>query len=474
MHTAWLASFVLGVQMPQRYEIIKLDAIEKVEKTPEGFLRLPARVTRTGIFLYRKADGSIVKELRPPKEVFNEDSLTSLLSKPLTNNHPGEGRVDSTNAKVHTVGFTSDSVQQEDKFVRIFLNVIDESTIKDIMNGKQELSCGYTCEVEQKSGEHNGERYDSVQHNIRYNHVALVHRGRAGADVRLSLDDSDAILEEQHEDELSHRNTSQQLRTLIGKQYPKKHIWIRDVFDDYAVYSVDDSEELFKQDYRIRDDTVELLGGPTKVIQKTQFITKKEDSMEFESIKIDEKEIKVAKEDSEALKAHLDSQAEKISSLESDASKTKELKEDLDNTETLLDKANGKITGYKATITDLEKKLDGFEEKVKTAASERAKLHKIAESVLDSEQLEKLDDMESVEIKKAIIAKKSDIKLDEASENHIDSCFEVICNLKDSPKDTLGSDIVDNRQDSATEPVKDAREKSIERMKTAYKRDKED
>ncbi|MCP4051067.1 MAG: DUF2213 domain-containing protein [bacterium] len=68
--------------------MLKLDSLEEIERSPEGFLRLPAKVTRTGIFIYRKADGSLVKELRPSDEVFNADSLTSLLGKPLTNNHP--------------------------------------------------------------------------------------------------------------------------------------------------------------------------------------------------------------------------------------------------------------------------------------------------------------------------------------------------------------------------------------------------
>jgi hypothetical protein len=118
--------------MAQRYEVLKIDALEKIEKTPEGFLRLPATVTRTGVFIYRKADGTLKKEFRSPEEVFNADSLSSLLAKPVTNNHPREGRVDSSNAKQHTVGFTSDSIQEDGKFVKIFLNVLDEDTIKDI------------------------------------------------------------------------------------------------------------------------------------------------------------------------------------------------------------------------------------------------------------------------------------------------------------------------------------------------------
>ena len=463
--------------MAQRYEVFKIDALEKVEKTPEGFLRLPAKVTRTGIFIYRKADGSLVKEFRSPDEVFNADSLSSLLGKPLTNNHPATGRVDSSNAKRHTVGFTSDSVQEDGKFVKVFLNIIDEATIRDIQSGKQELSCGYRCKVDSKSGEFEGERYDSIQRDIKYNHVALVDRGRAGAEVRLNLDSDDAILQESGhvltQDELSHKDTARQLQVLVSAQLPKnQHVWIRDVFSDHFIYSIGETEGLLRRDYRIRGDTLELVGDPIKVIQKTEFITKEDKKMELESIKINEKEVKVAKADAESLKTHLKSQQEKLDALEKDAKAQADLKNDLENTEVLLDKANGKIKGYKASIAELEKKNDSFDEHVKQAALERSKLQKIAETVLDSEQLEKLDSMDSIAIKKAIISKRSNLKLDEASDAHVDSCFDVICNLKETPKDSLGTAITQGRED--TSDKEDARERSMERMKNAYKQNKED
>ena len=57
-----------------RYDIGELSA---VERTDQGFLRAPAKITRTGVFNYRKADGSIRRELRTPAEVFTSGSLKS-------------------------------------------------------------------------------------------------------------------------------------------------------------------------------------------------------------------------------------------------------------------------------------------------------------------------------------------------------------------------------------------------------------
>jgi hypothetical protein len=52
----------------------------------------------------------------------------------------------------------------------------------------REVSCGYTCDCDPTPGKYEGERYDCVQRNIRYNHVAIVARGRAGPEIRLHLD----------------------------------------------------------------------------------------------------------------------------------------------------------------------------------------------------------------------------------------------------------------------------------------------
>jgi len=180
-----------------RYEQINLDSLDKYEKTDEGFIRIPARVTRSGVFLYKKADGSYVRELRPKAEVFNEDSLKSILGKIITNEHPIE-MITAENAKEYQVGFIGDSVEVvDDKYVRVPLTITDKNTITEIENGKKELSCGYRSVVFDKKGIEENEEYDSVQTEIRYNHVAIVNKGRAGSMVR--IDNEDAVLVSEEE-----------------------------------------------------------------------------------------------------------------------------------------------------------------------------------------------------------------------------------------------------------------------------------
>ena len=191
--------------------------------------------------------------------------------------------------------------------------------------------------------------------------------------------------------------------------------------------------------------------------------------METTSIKIDGQAVTVPNEAAVLMTRFIQKQQSRIDDLEKELEKGRDLKTDLENTEMLLDKAQGKIKGYKAAVTELEKKLDTFDAQVKEKAIERARLQKTAESVLDADSIEKLDEMSTADIKKAVISKKTDLNLDNATETHIDACFEVICNLKEAPKNALGAGIVQNRSDEAGENKADARDRANERQKNAYK-----
>jgi hypothetical protein len=58
----------------------------------------------------------------------------------------------------------------------------DADAIRQLDEGKRQLSNGYEAEYELKSGVNDaGEQYDAIQRDIRGNHVALVERGRCGA-----------------------------------------------------------------------------------------------------------------------------------------------------------------------------------------------------------------------------------------------------------------------------------------------------
>jgi hypothetical protein len=168
---------------------IRIDKLKlgKVSETANGFLKGRAAATRTGVFEYYNLDGTKRFELRHPDEVLKPESLESLKSLPITNDHPKE-LVNSDNATELSVGMTGETVSIKDDHVMVSLNITDKHAITAIKRGKQELSCGYTVNVIPEIGEYNGQKYTHIQKDINYNHLAIVAKGRAGDDVRLNLD----------------------------------------------------------------------------------------------------------------------------------------------------------------------------------------------------------------------------------------------------------------------------------------------
>lgn len=167
--------------------------ITRSETTEEGYLRVWCRAARTGTQLYRRADGSQVREYRPPEEVSNPESLTTFGMKPATWGHPPV-LLDANNTKQFQVGYSGSQVRFNDGFVEVALVVTDKEAIERIKRkDATEVSSGYKVDYDPTPGiTPEGESYDGVQRNIRVNHIAIVPRGRAGPEVRLLLDRMDA------------------------------------------------------------------------------------------------------------------------------------------------------------------------------------------------------------------------------------------------------------------------------------------
>jgi len=164
-------------------------------KTKEGYYKGSARVTRTGILIYKQKDGTPLRVLRHPDDVFKQESLQTLKMIPATNDHPitqdpNVVLLDATTAKKFSIGFTGEDVKADGQFVTVSLCIMDSNGISAIKDeGKLELSCGYESTLEETPGIYNTVPYDARQVDIVYNHVAVLSKGRAGSDVRLKLMD---------------------------------------------------------------------------------------------------------------------------------------------------------------------------------------------------------------------------------------------------------------------------------------------
>lgn len=193
-------------------------ALAKVERTPQGGIRASAFLTRTGVFTYRLDDGTERRELRHPDEVFNADTLSSLEDAPLTDLH--QGKITTKEYK-KSIGHVR-SPSRSDSFTKGVVVIQDAKAVAAVESGsRKELSCGYTCSLDMTPGEFEGQRYDAVQRNIRYNHVALgpADWGRAGKDVALHLDSKGDMVVNETPPPADHEDKKMEYETIDGISY---------------------------------------------------------------------------------------------------------------------------------------------------------------------------------------------------------------------------------------------------------------
>jgi hypothetical protein len=182
--------------VPLRFDQIEIrqDAIETL---PSGAIRIPATISRSGVFTYRQ-DGKLVREYRPPSEVLHADSVNSFADAPVTIGHPG--LVTISTLRRDAVGHVSSPVAKENA-VDGHVVIDDPTTIARIKAGQlRSLSPGYKLDVLDTPGTTpSGEPYDRLQTKIVNNHLALLPPGanRQGASVSLRLDSAgDEIAED--------------------------------------------------------------------------------------------------------------------------------------------------------------------------------------------------------------------------------------------------------------------------------------
>jgi uncharacterized protein len=166
------------------------------EELPNGFVRAQGLTTRFGVFTYRMTDGSTIKELRPPEEVMDGESLRSFDAVPVTIDHPTE-EVDPRNVRALIQGVSSNPTPHQDH-VAADVVLYTQDAKEAVRSGRSQLSYGYRAEIHKTPGvwtnaDGSKEPFDTVQRKIRGNHLALVEKARAGDLARLHLDGAGQI-----------------------------------------------------------------------------------------------------------------------------------------------------------------------------------------------------------------------------------------------------------------------------------------
>ncbi len=157
-------------------------------REPEGYLLcLNVPVARTGTQDYLPEElglspgpPGLISVLRPEAEVFSPETIASFEGMPVTNDHPPDG-VDIGNIRALQKGHAHNVRRgsgEESDLLLADLIITDPVLIDLIMEGKREISCGYTYELCDENGQY-------IQRKIRGNHVAVVDAGRAGSRVSI-------------------------------------------------------------------------------------------------------------------------------------------------------------------------------------------------------------------------------------------------------------------------------------------------
>jgi uncharacterized protein len=401
--------------------------------TDEGYIKANAIVTRTGVFLYKNPDGTIRKELRHPDEVFKTDSLDSMKMIPVTNGHPQERLVSAENAKRLAIGYTGETITQDGEFVLSNLMITDLASIKDVTErNRRELSLGYTVDLIPEEGSYNGQPYNFRQTNIKYNHLSIVDNARAGSEARIALDSFDA-----------------------------EEILIEEADMAKRKVKIDDDEILMEDN--VANQVEQLLARVANLEAERSRIAEERDRLSAELSSIKNGDVDLEEEEDEG-----EEKEEKEVGYMS--------KENPYAThETPVKAPNGERVPMKPQ--DKEKrendKYNNMDAAfIRSLVRERVKLQKIAESVLDSKALARIDDMSDLEIKKEVIrARQKNANLDGKTAVYIQARFDALLEDMTPVSSQVIATPVEYRTKLDQQPVDSsmARQAMIDKMKNGFK-----
>lgn len=175
--------------------------VGSIKKTQEGYLVASSRVARTGVQDYLASELGMAYSSFPPErhvmvngirdahvyvgrpeaEVFSKDALASLSRVPVTLNHP-DVPVTAENWKDLAVGEVGDNVLRDGDWIVVNPMIKDAKALIAAETTHKEISMGYTAELVDAAPDSDAD-FDMV--NVRFNHLALVPKGRAGSQARI-------------------------------------------------------------------------------------------------------------------------------------------------------------------------------------------------------------------------------------------------------------------------------------------------
>ena len=184
-----------------------MDSAQAVDQN--GFITIEANpISREGVFQYLGSSigapepDKVYNVYRPAEELTNPEAQKSFELLPLVDDHTmlGKGFTPVEEKGMH--GTTGETITFKDGVLYSTIKIVSDTLANLIKSGKKDLSLGYRCTYEKKSGTFAGQVYDYVQRNLRGNHIALVDKARCDVSVldsqnlRFAFDSFDLSLPE--------------------------------------------------------------------------------------------------------------------------------------------------------------------------------------------------------------------------------------------------------------------------------------
>ncbi len=427
-----------------RFDDIKLD---DTYFTNEGYLIDHPIVTSCGIFEYKNPDGSIRRELRLPEHVFSEKSLETYEGKPIIITHDA-GRVNKDNVDNVNVGTMLSKGYQDGNDVRVKIVIHSIDDVK--RSGLRKLSLGYDLILDETPGEWEGQPYDAIQTEIKVNHLAIVDKARAGEQARLNIDSKTK--------NMKGGNTMSESKANADA--------LKKAIDDYKARQKRRLDEAETDPEKNTDSMLAGEGQETEpnsdedVTDKVKIIKDKRDRRDQEGdpdstegamgvIAQQDEDIDSLLEIIEQLQAKQDFASTSVNTSEENED------DDIGGGE---DKSGGVKLVIKSDSADVDK-----------IVRERLKLVRIGDKL----NLDGVEDMSPLQIKKAVISKVNpNMRLDGKSNGYINAAFDVAVDQLNSVKTTeYQRKQASQRADSNSFKVsktsaESAREKMIENLET--------
>ncbi len=146
-------------------------------------------ITKVGVFPYLGREigapdaDRIYQVYRPQEELEKPETIASANLVPWIDEHEFLGVEGTPAEKKGVQGTTGESARFEYPYLRNSIRAYSDFMKNLIDRGKVELSPSYRCRYEFSEGVFDGQRYDAIQRDIRFNHLASVEEGRTGPDV---------------------------------------------------------------------------------------------------------------------------------------------------------------------------------------------------------------------------------------------------------------------------------------------------